>query len=68
LFDFSCKKRGRTIHKLTNGVMVSSSQSKIANKRMLAKSCDNLASALINDNSNDDQLDSVNCQDSQSGK
>ena len=48
--------------------MVSSSQSKIANKRMLAKSCDNLASALINDNSNDDQLDSVNCQDSQSGK
>ncbi|CAF0806816.1 unnamed protein product [Adineta steineri] len=57
-----CKKRGRTLHKLTNGIMVSSPSTKTTTttKRTLKESSDDFASELSNDSSNDDQFDSIN--------
>lgn len=52
----SCKKRGRTIHKLTNGIMVSAPQTQ---RTMNNRSGDDLSSELSNDSSNDDQTDSI---------
>ncbi|CAF0788023.1 unnamed protein product [Adineta ricciae] len=55
-----CKKRGRTIHKLTNGIMVSSSSDQ--RKRTMNSSQVDDSSDLSNDGSIDDQFDSLNTQ------
>ncbi|CAF1261829.1 unnamed protein product [Rotaria sp. Silwood1] len=57
-----CKKRGRTIHKLTNGIVISTPQTHIVTKRIVSGSGDDLLSELSNDSSNDDRLDSINTQ------
>ncbi|UJR37699.1 hypothetical protein I4U23_030394 [Adineta vaga] len=59
-----CKKRGRTIHKLTNGIMVSSPSTQTTKtakaKRTLNTSRLDFSSELRNDSSIDDQFDSLN--------
>ncbi|CAF2448285.1 unnamed protein product [Rotaria sp. Silwood2] len=57
-----CKKRGRTIHTLTNGIVVSTPQTQITIKRTISGSGNDLLSELSNDSSNDDRLDSINTQ------
>ncbi len=58
----SCKKRGRTIHKLTNGIMVFSPSTQITTKRKITGSGDDFSSELSNDSSNDERFDSLNIQ------
>ena len=55
----SCKKMGRTIHTLTNGVMAPSTKTKVINRRILLEHRDDLLAVLINDSSNDDGCDSI---------
>ncbi|CAF0968412.1 unnamed protein product [Rotaria sordida] len=62
-----CKKRGRMIHTLTNGIVVSS-QTQMTTTRSICGSGDDLLLELTNDSLNDDQLDSINSQCSHCGK
>ena len=52
---FSCRKRGRTIHSLTNGIVVASSQQTNRN---------DLLAELTSDNSNDETFDMIDRQNS----
>ncbi|CAF1250875.1 unnamed protein product [Rotaria magnacalcarata] len=54
-----CKKLGRTIHTLINGIVVSPLQTRIGIKLVIDGSIDDFSLELGNDNANDYQLDAI---------
>ncbi|CAF2561749.1 unnamed protein product [Rotaria sp. Silwood2] len=54
--DSTCsRKRSRTIHKLTDGIVISTTESRSSNAHN-----DNLSSTLLHSRTNDDRFDEIN--------